>query len=373
MTDTNDAAVSGSEPAPIAAPVLEHKAGGDGPLTARDAARSIIDWRRKGAGQEQAESAEPATPAPESTEVDAAPLQEAHGETEVEADPAEQPPIEPPKSWTKEARERFASLPRETQEYLAQRETERDRELRRSQNEAAEHRKGIETERQRLTQLASQYETALPNVVSMLQAAQAQTFPDIKNFEDVQKLQAEDPLKFQEWQVHQMRLGAAQQEMAAAQQRQMTEGKQQLEAFQARETARLLEKFPELSDKDAFAKITSSAGKALEDLGFKQEELRSLWNGEAGISLHDHRFQSLLIDGIRYREAQQQKESAVKTVQEKIKSVPPVQRPGTAQGKGAAAEQQIKSLESTLSNAHGINAVRAAAALTKARRAMAKR
>jgi hypothetical protein len=50
--------------------------------------------------------------------------------TESQAEPAEQlPPIEPPRSWTKDEKERFQTLPRETQAYLAEREQERDREI----------------------------------------------------------------------------------------------------------------------------------------------------------------------------------------------------------------------------------------------------
>ena len=86
------------------------------------------------------------TEIPESTAQagDAAPPQEAPGEQTEAAEPApEEPPIAPPRSWTKAEKERFATLPRETQEYLAERETERDREVRRSQNETAEKLKGL--------------------------------------------------------------------------------------------------------------------------------------------------------------------------------------------------------------------------------------
>jgi hypothetical protein len=52
------------------------------------------------------------------------------GQTEGVPEPADElPPIEPPRSWTKDEKERFQSLPRETQAYLAEREQERDREF----------------------------------------------------------------------------------------------------------------------------------------------------------------------------------------------------------------------------------------------------
>src|SRR5690349_17771699 len=43
---------------------------------------------------------------------------EAPGETQ-EADPAAWPPIAPPRSWTKDAKAHWQTLPRETQAYVA--------------------------------------------------------------------------------------------------------------------------------------------------------------------------------------------------------------------------------------------------------------
>jgi hypothetical protein len=50
---------------------------------------------------------------------------------------------EPPKSWTKEAKLRFLELPADLQAYLVIREKQRDREVRRAQNEAADARKAL--------------------------------------------------------------------------------------------------------------------------------------------------------------------------------------------------------------------------------------
>src|SRR5437764_1181432 len=147
----------------------------DGPINARDAMRSLVDWRNKSAAAERKEtpapdaSAEPATPEPtESTAQanDAAPAEgQPSGETESQPEPAAEPLIEPPRSWTKDEKERFKTLPRETQEYLAERETERDREIRRSQNEAAEKLKGLSAKEQAVEQARQQYEAALPQLL----------------------------------------------------------------------------------------------------------------------------------------------------------------------------------------------------------------
>jgi hypothetical protein len=73
--------------------------------------------------------------------------------------------------------------------------------------------------------------------------------------------------------------------------------------------------------------------------------------------------QLLIRDATLWREARQKAKAAA------TKPVPPVQRPGVAQPKGAAQAAQIQNLTQQLENAKGVNALRAAADLVKARRA----
>jgi hypothetical protein len=58
------------------------------------------------------------------------------------ADPNAEP-VPPPRSWPQREWFRWDSLPRETQEYLHQRETERDKAVRRAQNEVGDLRKQL--------------------------------------------------------------------------------------------------------------------------------------------------------------------------------------------------------------------------------------
>ena len=116
------------------------------------------------------------------------------------------PPIERPRSWAKELDEEWASYPREAQERIAKREQERDTAIRRSQNEAAEARKAAEAVQQAAEQARKDYEAKLPALMRELDSVNQATFADIKTMDDVVKLQAEDPFRFQAWQVHQMRL-----------------------------------------------------------------------------------------------------------------------------------------------------------------------
>src|SRR5581483_5301032 len=112
--------------------------------------------------------------------------------------------------------------------------------------------------------------------------------------------------------------------------------------FARRQDDLFKEKVPEFADGDKAAKLQSAAVGVLKDIGFAEGELVALWNGQRGISLRDHRLQLLIRDGIRYREAQQKARLAA------AKPVPPVQRPGVAQPKGAARDAQLQALTTKL-------------------------
>jgi hypothetical protein len=354
MDVNNDAAPQGGTPIDI----VQIPAPASEAISTRDAARSLASFRLKAREGEQeskqaqdqgrpAAHAEAAPPADESAQAstlaDAAPPTEATGETTESAEPpAEQAPIEPPRSWTKEARERFASLPRETQEYLAEREQDRERELRRSQNEAAEQRKAMEAERQKAEQARTQYETALPNMLASLQQQQAVDFPDIKSIVDVERVAREDWPRYVLWDAQQKRIASAQQELASTAQRQDQERQIRLEEFIKREQDLFCEKVPEIADPAHKTKLEHSALGMLRELGFSDQELGELYRGRADLSLHDHRLQMLIRDGIRFRDAQKAAKQA------STKPVPPVQRPGVAQPRGAAQDAVVQNLTKRL-------------------------
>jgi hypothetical protein len=351
---------------PISAP-------GEGRISLRDAARALASARKPkesyAAVNEAAREkmAAPAEAAPDESKAedadDAAPPEEAPGETQ-EADPAEQPPIEPPRSWTKEAKERWQSLPRETQEYLAEREQERDREVRRSQNEAAEKTKALTAKEQAVEQARQQYEAALPILAQNLQASMSSEFADIRTMADVQKLAQEDWPRYARWDAQQKQLAAVQQEHEASTKRQEQERIAKFAEFAEKEDRLLQERVPELADKDKAAKLQKSALGVLHDAGFTDDELSQSWSGEGKINLRDHRWQMVVIKAAKYDAAQQG--FVEKTT--KAKPLPPVQRPGVAQPKGARNAAVIQDLSSRVENTTGLNQIRAAAQLIAARR-----
>src|SRR6185437_11151006 len=335
MSDATSGPAADAAPAqePIAridvqAPAITQESFSD----ASEAARYLASLRSK---KPQAESAPQAAPAEQDTgDEPAAAQQEADPGEEIEATEAEElPPIEPPRSWTKEAKDRWAGLPRETQEYLAQRESERDRGLQRSQNEIAEQRKAAQAAREAAEQARKDYEARLPALMQALDGVNQQNFADIRTMDDVVKLQSEDPFRFQAWQVHQMRLQAAKAETDRITREQQGEAQSKWASHVQNEGAKFQESLSE-ADKAKLGDLMKEAPKFLNERGFTQQELADLWNGKDRLSLHDHRIQSLILDGMKYQHIQ----NAPKVVASK--DLPPVQKPGTPRAGGAEAEIQ---------------------------------
>jgi hypothetical protein len=340
-TETGAPAVDAAPAADVAPPAITQES-----LSVSDAARLLASSR--GRKEEQpAESAEPqaATAEQESPPQgdDADQLEAVPSEDADATEPAEEPSIEPPRSWTKEAKERWAALPRETQEYLANREQERDREVRRSQNEAAEAKKAVQAELTKVEQARQEYEAKLPAIMQALQDAQSGQFADIKTMADVERLATDDPFRYLQWQAHQQKLQAVNYELEQSKQRQTTEQKTKWAQHVQEENARAAELHPELADASKAERLQKAAVELLSDKGFTQQELARLANGEDKLSIYDHRVQSLLLDGVKYREAQKAPAKAI------TKPVPPVQKPGVAPPRGAQAAQTIQALNQKFS------------------------
>ena len=305
---------------------------------ASEAARYLASLRTK---KPPAESATPAT-AEEDTAPEAAAAQETDPGEETEAAEAEElPPIEPPRSWTKEAKDRWNALPRETQEYLAQRESERDKGLQRSQNEIAEQRKAAEAERQKAEQTRKDYEAKLPALMEALQSVNAGQFGDVKTVDDVARLAQEDPFRFIQWQAHQQKMAAVQGELERANREQEMAKQTSWANHVQQENAKFHDTLSD-ADKGKLKDLLNAAPEFLEERGFSRQELTDLASGKEKISIYDHRLQSLILDGMKYRDLQKAPPKAVQ------KSLPPVQKPGTAQPRGAAKAASIQSLTQRL-------------------------
>ena len=362
--------------------IIARSAGGEGPLTAREAALSLIDTRRKEPAGERRDddenSGEARDDAPSRRGAqrdggtadnrsadEAGAAQETDkatgpGETRGDDQGAERPsPIEPPRSWTKEDKELFRSLPRDTQERLADRERSREADFLRRQNEAADKSKGLTAKEQAAEQARAQYEQALPQLLQTLDQQLRGEFADIKTAGDLEQLARENWPRYVLWDAQQRKIAAVQQHVQAAQARQALESATRWQSFVRDESAKFVEKAPEFADQKVAAAMVQQAGELLRDLGFTPQELDALWHGQGTVSLHDHRIQLLVRDGMKYREAQAKAKAAQQ------RTVPNVQRPGPAPARNADADERVKDLTQRLDQS---GSLRDAAALLVAQR-----
>lgn len=357
---SDSATVAVAAPAPIAAPEPAREFGPS------DAARMLAARR----AEKRQESAEPAREAPEpptqelADEANAAPQTEVTSETQ-EANPEESlPPLELPRSWTKEQAENWNALPRTVQEYLSDRASKDSDAVRRSQNEAAEIRKAAEAERKQAEEVRKQYEAKLPTLVEAMR--RQSEFADIRSLDDVKKLQAEDPFRFQAWQVYQMDAQAVEAERQQAEQRQQNEKATARQAYAKEQDAKLHELIPDMKDPKKAAAIRASAVSMLvEDYGFAESDLGAIMQSDDGYKLlNDARWQKLIADGLKYRDSLKAK--ATITAQ----PLPPVQRPGVSKPATNSNAAKIQALENKLNDTtSGVVGARIMAEIRQARRA----
>ena len=357
MSDVSVAPVApASETVPVLSPANEPQA-----LTVDSAYEALKKYR-----EDQNKPIEPA--APPKLEGDDAPDEQgtaqetAPGGTVEASAEVELPPIEAPRSWSKEDKAIFATLPRETQENLSDRERRRENDFNRRQQEAAETQKAIQAERAKVEQARQQYENAYPSLIETVRSLQSGQFADVKSHADAQALAQNDPSRYVQYLAHQQGLAQMEADAKAIQERQVQEHRAKWQEFATREDKLLLEKAPELADQEVLDKTSKAALRTLKDVGFAEDELAKAWNGEMAISPRDHRFQVLVYEASKYRElkANPPKPSA--------KPIPPVQKPGIATTRADTSKAEVEGLRSKLKNAKGIEAARIAADLLRAQR-----
>ena len=270
------------------------------------------------------------------------PDNEADGEDDPEQDA---PSIDPPRSWTKEEKEAFKALPPVHQQRIAERERAREVEIRTRQNELAEQRKSVEAERK-------QYEQALPTLMQLLQAQTAGEFSDIKTLEDAQKLAAEDPLRYIQWDAAQKRIQSLQNNVIEAQNRQKVEVQNAFKAYAEEQDAAFIAKAPEFADPVKRDAAVAQAQSYLEAVGLTPEEIAAAYNGQRGVSLRDARVMSIIRDGMRFRAAQ----DAARKASQTQKPLPPVQKPGVVTSKQERNSERIEALSRKLDATGDFNA-----------------
>jgi len=274
--------------------------------------------------------------------------EEAATEEDQGNDPAEEPPLDLPRSWSKDRAEHWAKLDRETQQFLLDHDSKASAEVRRAQNEAAERIKSIDAERQAYEQARQQYESRLPQLLDRIQDEYHREFPDGVTDEQLARMPVEDPINYLKYLSIQQRWQATQAEQAQAQQQRQQEYEANFAQWKAEETQRLLSIAPEFADPKKVPQLVAQARETLADVNVSDEEIKALTDG-APINFHDHRFQLILRKAMRYDAAQK----ALKTAAPK--PAPQVQRPGTAPAKGEARNAQLEALSSRLNKTHSVD------------------
>lgn len=277
----------------------------------------------------------------ESTEEDDAPPEKATGEKETEDDAPEDeesPQRELPRSWTKDKSDIWAKLDPELQDYLLEQDSKASKAVRQSQNEAADRQKALDAKLAEVEQVRKEYESKVPSLVRSLEDALQAEFGDIKTLQDVTKLQAEDPFRFQQWQIHQMKINAAKVEQEAIDKKNAEETTSTWAKHVNDESEEFAKTLSE-ADRGKLKEWNAQAPDYLVEKGFTKEQLNQLANGKL-ISIYDHRIQSLVLDGMKYQAIQ----AAPKAVASR--PVPTVQKPGTQ--RVASVDAEINALSKRL-------------------------
>ena len=243
----------------------------------------------------------------------------------------------------------------------------RDREdnaaIKRKFQEADEQLKGLTAREQALEQQRLQLEALSAAKLQDLQKQLQGEFSDIKDMADVKKMAAEDPVRYLKWTVQQQDIAAEMAIQREAQDRQTQQAQAQFAKFAEEQDKAFVQRMPEFADKEKADRLQKSARTTLKNVGFPDEELTQLWNGQKNFSFREARMQEFIAKAARWDEAQEAKKAVVAN-----KSLPPVQRPGVAQSGKPAIETKIQNVKKQLRTATGMESTRLAAALMRLNR-----
>ncbi len=264
---------------------------------------------------------------------------EPEGEGEEEAADEDSEPDEPaiamPHSWKAEEAERWASLPRETQSYLAERETERERFV---QSKAREAQQAKETvTRQAETELAQFSEQQ----AAAYQQLAAQFFPKPPDDRLLYTSNPDDHLTYQQ-QEAQYRRGLAQQQQLQQAAQEHADRAQRIRDDQAalanqQDTERLREAMPEWFDEAKAPDLQRELTATAKALGYPDELLPE---ANASDLLALRQASEWKADAQKWRDYQKAKMVPVREAKKK----PPIpNKPGAGGASG-----QVKSLAAQL-------------------------
>lgn len=355
MTEAPVAAPSPAPEAPPTSEVPEAPKGGFSPL---QAVALLASRREKGGSEtshekapekgpkiqnaavEQPERAPAEDPAPKGEDAEA-PDGEPPGETEAN-DEAEQPPIDPPRSWPAKDKEAFKVLPRETQLRLKEIDKVREDTIQKGLRDNAERERALAAKERAAEEARTQYEQRLPAVVQMLQDELTKEFSDIRTMDDVVRLAQRDPARHGRFQALVQRAEHNAREHQQVEARKQQEAEQWFQNFTAEEDRKFLEAAPEFADPKKGDQLRREAADLLTDKGFSAKEIEDLWSGRKPLIVRDARWQLIVRDAMRFRAAQRTLPAA------KAATSQPTVKPGTPPSKGERQATTVTTIEQKL-------------------------
>jgi hypothetical protein len=180
----------------------------------------------------------------------------------------------------------------------------------------------------------TEYLNQLNAAVPQLQARLAASFPEIKTYDDLERLAAEDPARYFQFDLQNKRLQEVQKAQAEA-------SSQYRALWTQQEDVKLKAQLPEWSDPVKGPALKQSLTAFAKEVGYTDTQINQA--GAADIIL--------LRDAMLFRDGKKQEQAkavahakALKAAQEKAKAAPPVQKPGVARTADTASEK-IKELE----------------------------
>jgi hypothetical protein len=363
MSDVTTGAEAPS--APVFTPAV------DKPVTVREATSALIAARTKQAEPEKkpAENRAPDgkfAPAEQKSAPEGADAGPDTAPGEINEDvPADEPSIDPPRSWSKEDKELFASLPRETQERLSDRERSRESDFLKRQNETADKSKAAEAERTAAEQARQHYEQAAQSALQVLVSQQEGEFSDIKSPADAERLSREDPFRFIQYAARRDAIAMQMQQVNQLSQARQADEKQRFDTWAKEQDDKFTAEFKEFGDPDKAPKLRDNMRNYLTStVGIPEKALPELWNTAL---FRDAYTQRIMYDAMRFSEAQKRASTAAAVPK------PPVLRPGTSQPKGGGLQDQIAAATERMKNTSGINQLRVGAELLALQRRAAAR
>lgn len=245
--------------------------------------------------------------------------EEADDEPTLEEEADDLPPIDPPVSWDAEAKAKFAELPRETQEYLAKREGERERFVQSKSQEAARAKQeAIQQATSELAQIEQGYAQHFQTLAEQMQ-------PQRPN----PALLQHDPAAFYAQQAA-YEDGLAQQrqlqQLASQHAEQARQRQAQIEQAELAEQHRIIvENFPEYADPTTGPELQRKLSAVAKRLGYP-DELISQARAQDILAMRN--VADAFDKADKYDALMKQKMAKVR----EAKGLPKVAKPGVAQG-----------------------------------------